>query len=222
MAKAPTQKPGRQPAKQRRPRSNAPKPFKKRRLLWLVGFAALALLLFVALDLHTIDGLAMSPSLGLGDVVVVDRVQAEFGQISHDDIVIVRSPHDREQTLTLRVLATENHSVRISGNQAVLTSTTPVDLSAPPLLAALDSPDAALPQPGQRTLSRQRPHSHPQDHLLIVPHGHVFLIGDNRQQAYDSRTFGPLPLADIMGKVVFVIRYNRPNGGWLGQWFGLP
>jgi len=37
---------------------------------------------------------------------------------------------------------------------------------------------------------------------LEVPPGHVFLLGDARQNSYDSRHFGPVPVETIRGKVV--------------------
>ncbi|MGV8121671.1 MAG: signal peptidase I [Candidatus Xenobiia bacterium LiM19] len=33
-----------------------------------------------------------------------------------------------------------------------------------------------------------------------VPHGSVFLCGDNRESSQDSRDFGPVPLRDVIGK----------------------
>ena len=38
-----------------------------------------------------------------------------------------------------------------------------------------------------------------------VPEG-LFLLGDYRTQAKDSRDFGPIPLDDILGKVITIVR----------------
>lgn len=36
---------------------------------------------------------------------------------------------------------------------------------------------------------------------LVVPDGHVFVLGDNRDDAIDSRHFGPVPLTHVEGRV---------------------
>jgi signal peptidase I len=38
---------------------------------------------------------------------------------------------------------------------------------------------------------------------ITVPAGYVFVCGDNRDDSLDSRVFGPVPLKDIVGKLVF-------------------
>ncbi len=47
------------------------------------------------------------------------------------------------------------------------------------------------------------------DFPLTVGEGQVFLLGDNRPEATDSRIYGCVDLSDIKGKVIAVIRTRR-------------
>ena len=42
-------------------------------------------------------------------------------------------------------------------------------------------------------------------HDLIVPEGHIFVMGDNRNGSSDSREFGCIPLEKVEGRVTFRI-----------------
>jgi signal peptidase I len=79
-------------------------------------------------------------------------------------------------------------------------------------------PDAPIDYKGkfERTVSPgQRPPDAcgPQVHY-VVPAGHVFCMGDNRQNSSDSRIWGPVPVDNIKGKALFVwLAYpDRTNG----------
>lgn len=39
-----------------------------------------------------------------------------------------------------------------------------------------------------------------------VPEGHVFVLGDYRTKSRDSRMFGPIPLKNVNGKIITVLR----------------
>ncbi|KAL2821511.1 peptidase S24/S26A/S26B/S26C [Aspergillus granulosus] len=42
--------------------------------------------------------------------------------------------------------------------------------------------------------------------MIRVPEGHVYVVGDNLPWSRDSRTFGPLPMGLINGKIVAKVR----------------
>ena len=42
---------------------------------------------------------------------------------------------------------------------------------------------------------------------MQVPTGHVWLEGDNRSSSYDSRDFGPVPLALVHSRVFFRVSF---------------
>lgn len=54
-----------------------------------------------------------------------------------------------------------------------------------------------------------------------VPKDHFFALGDNREDSVDSRTWGPIPLSCLKGRVALVWLSVKPAGGLARDRIGL-
>lgn len=59
-----------------------------------------------------------------------------------------------------------------------------------------------------------------QQRHVVVPAGHVFVLGDNRQNANDSRIWGALPRTAIKGRVIGIWASTPPGEGMSFDRFG--
>ena len=45
----------------------------------------------------------------------------------------------------------------------------------------------------------------------VIPNGHYFMMGDNRENSSDSRVWGTVPDEDIVGKAIAVWMHKEPG-----------
>ena len=58
------------------------------------------------------------------------------------------------------------------------------------------------------------------DHMreIIVPEDSYFVLGDNRDNSYDSRSFGPIPGDLVTGRPLFIYwSYDAPTSDYLDE-----
>jgi signal peptidase I len=169
---------------------------------------ALAVALLLALVIRTfvvqafkIPSGSMLPTLQIGDHILVNKflygprleiplTQVSLGQLPGlrkprpGDVVVFIWPKDRSKDFIKRVVAVEGETIEIRNRQILIDG------------QPRDDPHA--------TWATQR--GGPSDRYgpFTVPAGHVFVMGDNRDQSYDSRFWGPVPLDDIKGKALII------------------
>ena len=121
----------------------------------------------------------MAPTVAQGATVLVDRVSPHLTGLRHGDLVTFSEPETGDATLK-RVVGLPGDVVAIE-DAVTLVDGEPV--SEP--YVDRDTIDGLYYGP------------------VSVPAGHVLLLGDDRERSIDSRDYGPVPLDDVTGRVLF-------------------
>ena len=143
----------------------------------------------------------MYPTLPTGSVLfTIKRPYSDISAVKRGDIVVfVREPNGGRYNYIWRVVGLPGDNVQTSGESLTING----QQAARERLADADGKSVFREQLGNVSYeiafdpsAKERP----PDVSLIVPSGHVFVMGDNRFNAFDSRRFGPIPFSSIIGK----------------------
>lgn len=152
-------------------------------LLDFVETIALAILLFMGINSVSarvrVEGFSMQPTLQDGEFVLVNRVAYRFGEPQRGDIIVFRDPNNPHgKDLIKRIIGLPGDTIVIGdGIVSVNGQMLHEDyIAAPPVYS------------GQ----------------WEVPPGHLFVLGDNRNDSSDSHSWGLLPIENIIGKAVLI------------------
>ena len=121
-----------------------------------------------------------------GDVIVFDRVTSSGGVVEHDDLI-------------KRVIAIGGDSIQIKKCEVLVNG---VEITEPYLGAQTEGED-----PNSRCRVADMP-------ALTVPNDQLFVMGDNRSESFDSRSFGPIPKKLVIGRA-FAIVWPLGSLRWL-------
>lgn len=131
--------------------------------------------------------------------------------IARGDIVIFRSPESPETDLVKRCIGIPGDEVRIVDKRVYLNGERVAD-------DAFTIRSDRQTYPSSRFLDRQR---RLRDNFgpFVVPEGHYFFLGDNRDKSYDSRYWGAVPRHLIKGRALLIywsFDGETPDGTWRG------
>lgn len=145
----------------------------------LIVAAVLVALYYLVFGLLRYNDDGMKPALKDGDLVVYYRLDKRY---SVGDL-LVYSYKGKERVA--RVIATEGSTIDINENGLIINGS---------------------PQQEQDIYKETLLYKEGVTFPIKVPPGQLFVLGDNRTTAVDSRIFGTVPIQDTQGKVVTVLR----------------
>jgi signal peptidase I len=166
--------------------TEAEPPFSWRAALEIIQALALAVIISVVLNLFVVQVTevrqrSMESTLLQGDRVLVSKVDYRFGTPQAGDIVVFQPTTDSSIPYVKRVAAVAGDTVELRDG-VLFVNGKQTDFPGAHGVTTAQSPAVTYP--------------------LKVPADSFFALGDNRQASSDSRSFGPQPFGNIIGKVI--------------------
>jgi len=130
---------------------------------------------------------SMLPTLRIGDYLLVNKLVYLFRPIRRGDIIVFKFPQDETRDFIKRVVGLPGETLEIRDRQVFIDG------------KPLHEPYAVYSEPP--LLRSPTPY-----HLapMVIPPGHLFMMGDNRDNSLDSRFWGLLEESKVVGEASMI------------------
>lgn len=155
---------------------------KKHELSWkfiiIVGIILVLIRIFAA-EPFLVYGSSMEPTFNTNDYIIVDELSYRLHAPERGDVIVLIPPYDKSRHFIKRLIGLPNETIDVKGQVVTITTASGKTM-------VLNEPYVKLP-------------SDKTAHYKLSA-TQYFVMGDNREASYDSRSWGPLPADDITGK----------------------
>ncbi len=182
-------------------------------------------------DWNDVPSGSMRPSILEGDRIFVNKlaydlrlpfshiVVATLGEPQCGDIVILASP-ENGQRLVKRVIGLPGDRIEMERGQLLVNGAPGHYEAIPESLETGERLSLREELAGRAYPIQWRPGGAGRRDfgVLVVPPGHYFVLGDNRDLSRDSRWFGFVPRRAVYGRAVAVVASVDPTRSYLPRW----
>jgi signal peptidase I len=168
-------------------------------ILVMVGVVALVAALPLAVR-HRFEGIwipstSMAPTLLVGDYVLMDKAPHWRAR---GDLVVFTDPGDASETLVKRIVGLGGEEIVVQGHDVYINCEPRADGCRPVADPYADFTDEV------RAARDVGP--------IQIPPGAFFLMADNRNAGEDSRHWGPVSQAQVIGRPVWIYWSSDADG----------
>lgn len=167
----------------------------------IVETVVLTVLIFLIINLavqnYDVDGMSMEPNLHNQERIMVDKWSYLFHSPSRGDVIVFVAPPIPSEDFVKRIIAVPGDVVSINNGVPTVDGVT--------LKESYLDPHRLGASPSDKPIKN-----------LVIPPGYYFVMGDNRIDSYDSRSWGLVPRKNIIGQAALVYwPLGEDNDGFL-------
>jgi signal peptidase I len=174
------------------PEKNSPSPSTsqqstKQFIKELVLFAILAFLIVIPIRMFIaqpfiVDGPSMNPTFATSQYLIVDEISYRFEDPARGDVIVFKYPKDQSKSFIKRVIGLPGETVEVQVDKFLIKN-------------AAHPEGITIPEPYIDT-----PITYREPVTITLGPDEYFVMGDNRDQSFDSRSWGPVKRNLITGR----------------------
>lgn len=170
------------------PRAEEPKKNKTKGIikeLVIFGLIAFGIVLpfrmYVA-EPYLVDGRSMDPTFETGDYLIVNKLTYRNKEPARNSVVVLKYPNNPKKSFIKRIIGLPGDTVQMTGNDIIIINK--------------ENPN------GFKIDQSYVTHEMPGNFSKTLENDEYFVMGDNRRESFDSRSWGPLNKKFILGQPI--------------------
>jgi signal peptidase I len=131
---------------------------------------------------YLVDGRSMSPTFETSDYLIVDKLSYRIGTPKRNTVVIFKYPNSPSKSFIKRIIGLPGETVVIKDNIVTIINS--------------ENPEGFVLDQNYIV------HQMPSEARAVLAEDEYFVMGDNRAESFDSRSWGPLNKKFILGRPI--------------------
>lgn len=153
----------------------------------VVAAAIFVVVYLFLLQPHQVQGASMKPNFNSGEYILTDKISYRFSEPDRGDVIVFTSPTDPDVDFIKRIIGLPGEKVKITDGKVVI-------------INDQNKNGFVLEEPYEIQGPTAGGKEAPQNTEIPIDDNQYFVLGDNRLESFDSRSWGTLPRKNIIGK----------------------